>query len=636
MIVKMRKMDLLLYHREQEKFLDELRGLGVVHITSEQPTDSAAAQELGGEVQRALRVAAALKKLQKEKNIAASSAPGDISGLVARYEECESKRDRIEQEFAALRKDRAALAPWGSFDWQSIRRLADIGVGIKFYTAPEKKFGLVDKSKAGIEVIKVQDGVVYFAVVFRGAAPEIANAEEARLPDTSIKELDEKIAALEARRAAVDVEMVTMAACAAAVQDVCVEKANQLRFEEARHSMTSAAEGKLLKLSGWVPKKDEANLAKFLQKYPAYVMFRDSTEEDNVPVKLLNRGTGFSKLVEPVLGLYSLPGYREIDVAPFVAPFFTIFFGLCLGDAGYGLIVMLASIAAMFVAGPKMRPILMLGFVLGLSTTICGILMNGFFGATIFGETGLVKGEAFAKFAVLGSSEVNGKTSFPAMSLAMLAGFIQVFLGMLIQSYVQMRERGFQAGLQPLSSILMAFGAVVMGAHTQFLNLGIENFSVGALNIGQGLLMAIPFAAGKYMLIGGVLLLLLFNGADRKDTLKKIIMRPLAGLWALYNFITGFLSNILSYLRLFALGLAGGLLGGAVNKIAFMLSDGIGGGVGIAAMVVILVGGHALNLALSAMGSFVHPLRLTFVEFYGAVGFQGGSQPYAPFAKVEK
>ena len=632
MIVKMRKMDLLLYHREQDKFLEQLRELGVVHITSEQPVDSAAAQELGGEVQRALRVASALKQLQKEKGIAPSSASADASGLVARYEECEAKRDKVDQELAALRKDRAALAPWGRFDWQAIKRLADAGVGIRFYTAPEKKFGKIDKSQADVEVIKVQDGVVYFVAIFKGAAPEIAGADEARLPDASIKSLDEKIGALESRRASVDDDMNRMAACADAMRGICADKADKLHFEEAKLSMTSTAEGKLLRLSGWVPKRDEANLVKFLQTYPAYVEFRDPTDDDKVPVKLRNRGTGYSKLFEPVLGLYSLPGYREIDLAPFVAPFFTIFFGLCLGDAGYGIVVMIAALIAKALAGPKLKPIFMLGFVLGLSTMVCGVLMNGCFGHPLM--TSEASGAFFTNvaFAEKITPIDSGRDMPSAMSLAMLAGFIQVFLGMLIHSYVNMREYGFTRGIQPLSTIMMAFGAVVLGAHTNFENLGIDNFSVGALNIGQMVLMAVPFTVGKWILIAGIALLLLFNGVGS----VKFFMRPLAGLWELYNFATGFLSNILSYLRLFALGLSGGLLGAAINKIAFMLSDGLGGAIGFVAMAILLVGGHALNLALSSMGAFVHPLRLTFVEFYGAVGFQGGSQPYVPFAKAEK
>ncbi|MDR3011625.1 MAG: hypothetical protein LBU70_00210 [Chitinispirillales bacterium] len=629
MIVKMRKMDLLLYHREREKFLEELRGLGVVHIASEQPADTPVVQELLAEVQRTKRIAVALKKLQAAENIAAASAPAPCAmELLNRYEQCEAKKDKIEQESATLSKDRATLTPWGNFDPKSVKRLQSVGVEMKFYVTQAKKFEQLNSPELRIEKIADQGGLAYFVVIFRGEAPEVA-AEEVRLPDMSLKAMEEKLAALATQRDEASAEIKRIAAHVAEVEKFFGEQVDKLKFEEASLSMVSEAEGKLLKLSGWVPQKDEANVAAFLQNFPAYVSFRDPASGEDVPVKLKNRP--FSRLFEPVLGLYSLPGYREIDVAPFVAPFFTLFFGLCLGDAGYGFVIALASAIAMGKVGPKMKPIFGLGLMLGLSTMLCGVLLNGVFGFPIFGEGGLLPSIDVKTFAPLASEGA----VFPAMSFAILVGFVQVFLGMAIQSYVQMRERGFFAGLQPISTILMAFGGVVLGAHTQFLDLGIETFTVGPLLIGEMFLLQIPFAVGQALAIGGLVMLLLFNSLD-----KIIFMRPLTGLWAMYNFITGFLSNILSYLRLFALGLAGGLLGGAVNQIAFMFVGGADepnfASIGVVLTIAVMIGGHALNLGLSALGSFVHPLRLTFVEFYGAVGFEGGSKPYIPFAKVEK
>jgi V/A-type H+-transporting ATPase subunit I len=150
--------------------------------------------------------------------------------------------------------------------------------------------------------------------------------------------------------------------------------------------------------------------------------------------------------------------------------------------------------------------------------------------------------------------------------------------------------------------------------------------------------MMIPQPVAKYMALGGIAMLLLFNNWAG---FGKIYIKPLQGLWAMYNFTTGFLSNALSYLRLFALGLAGGLLGGAINKIAFMFITKADGtvhyaSVGIVATVLLLIGGHTLNMGLACLSGFVHPLRLTFVEFYGAMGFKGGSKPYVPFANAGK
>jgi len=649
-LVKMRKVDLLLYHREQEKFLDDLRAQGVVHITSEQPTESAATQELREKVQLAQRAVFMLMKVQADKNIPASKVTTeDVPLLLTRFETCESKKDRIEQEFAALQKDNSALEPWGNFDHKAIKRLAESGVMIRFYSMPEKKFAALDRSKFVCEVVNNVGGNVCFVVIYRGEEPVIDGAEEVRLPDISYTEINAKASALEIRRSEVNADIETLAGHIADIQKYRDSLQDQIRFEQARMAMQSEAHGKLLKLSGWLPLKSEAKLKEFLKGYPAYATFRDPVKGDDVPVNLKSGRIG--KLFEPILELYMLPNYRELNFAPLIAPFFILFVGLCLGDLGYGALVFLIASVAYLKAGPKMKPFMMLGIIFGVVTMCTGLLLNGFFGAPIFGgeapmsiggkevmaavEESKGGGPFFAtgvQNALLAPLNPGSGAIYPAMGLAMFIGFVQIFFGMLVKSYIGIRNRGIAAGLEPLSLLSLAFGAVVLGAHTKFLGLGIETFSVGRFDIGAMLLL-VPVAVSKAMVVAGIVLLLLSNNLD-----KKFYMRPLTGIWALYNFITGFLSNILSYLRLFALGLAGGLLGAAVNQIAFMIRDAATGHMailGIAGMVVIMVGGHALNMSLACLSSFVHPLRLTFVEFYGAVGFNGGGKRYQPFAKVE-
>jgi V/A-type H+-transporting ATPase subunit I len=652
MIVKMKKVDILLYHREQEKFLEELRGLGVVHITSEQPVDSPAAQEMGSNVQRAQRVISGLSKLQRERGVTAISvSPAAVPELLSSYEECEARRDGIDQELAALAKEAAALEPWGKFDPRAIKRLSDAGVMMKFFTASQKKFAQLDRSKLRVEIIAERGATVYFVVVYRGEAPEVAGAEEVRLPDMSPAEMAAKAAALENERKEVLAKIERLVGSIPSIEKYRNDQLNGLKYEEARLSMSGAAGGKILKLSGWVPKPNEAKLVIFLQDYPAYVEFRDPTPEDNVPVKLKNGK--FTKLFEPVIGMYSLPSYREMDVTCFIAPFFVVFYGLCLFDVGYGFLITLASVIAMLTLSKKVRPLMTLGLILGLSTMVCGFLGNGFFGAPMFGE-GSVFGGATPSYAVLSSYKevVNGintgKELYPTMSLAILAGFIQLFLGMGIKTYLQMRDNGFFAGMQPLSSIFMALGIVILGAvHDSFgLGLGFETFFVGNqdsfIAIGPVLKaigefnIGLPVGIGEICLGLGLVLLLLFNSLD-----KTIFVRPLTGLWELFNYSTGLLSNVLSYLRLFALGLAGGLLAAAINNIGFMFITAKDGTVnpaspGVVLTVLVLIAGHALNFGLSGLGSFIHPLRLMFVEFYGAVGFQGGSKPFIPFSKIEK
>ena len=301
------------------------------------------------------------------------------------------------------------------------------------------------------------------------------------------------------------------------------------------------------------------------------------------------------------------------------------------------MIVFVGAFIARFKVNKKMKPFMSLGIVLGLATSISGLLLNSCFGQPVFGGPGisgsfLASGAQF--FAPLSSRTTESGAVFPAMSLALLLGFIQLLFGMALQTYIKAKNGGFKAGLQPIASMIMVFGSIAWAAHANFLNLGIGQFTVGPAQVGA-LLLKVPVAVAKGLTFGSLAIYFLFNNID-----KKIFLRPLTGLWDFYQFTTGLLGNILSYLRLFALGLAGGLLGAAFNQIAFMFitKDGVihYASLGIIGTILVLIFGHALNLALSALGSFVHPLRLTFVEFYGAIQFKGGSKPYVPFSKIEQ
>lgn len=637
MIVSMKRMELLLYHKEREQFLESLRTLGVVHIVEKsQQDDGVGIQELTQKLKLCEKTLSFLLKVQ---NAQVNSIPqvkecDSVESVIEKYNGLEEKIEKTELEIAALNKDYSRLRPWGDFKPESVRRLADINVNMRFFILPQKKFDALDKKDLVLEEINSVDGVVYFVVFDRGESVEI-DAEEVTVGDISLSEISNKIKELEEQQKNNREAIQKMAAYIDVLQGYRAELFNKIQYERASLSMQDQAGGKLFSLSGWFPKDREKKITEFLEKHPVYYTLRDPNPDEDVPVLLKNRP--FPKLFEPIIGLYSLPDYNEIDTSPFIAPFFALFFGLCLGDLGYGLMFFVGALIARFKVGDKLKPFMTLGIILGLATAVSGLLLNSFFGQPVFGGPGVENAffsSGVQKFAPLSSIKTETGTIFPAMSLALLLGFIQVFFGMGIQAYVRFKNHGLQGGIQPLASIVMVFGSLVWAAHADFLNLGFGDFTVGPLNVGK-LLLAVPLGAGKTMLWSGLVLYFLFNNFQ-----KKILIRPLIGLWEFYQFSTGFLSNILSYLRLFALGLAGGLLGAAFNQIAFLLitKDGVinYGSIGIVGTILILIIGHTLNLALSALSAFVHPLRLTFVEFYSALSFKGGSKPFMPFAKIEK
>ncbi|MFP4164933.1 MAG: V-type ATP synthase subunit I [Chitinispirillaceae bacterium] len=638
MIVKMKKMDLLLYHKEKEKFLEDLRKLGVVHITEAQVAESPKSQELRGVAHLSERVIKTLKKIQKERNLEpAQKAHGDPQETLHRFEDLAKKKEQLEQELAGLEKDKETLEPWGNFDPENLAKLEKQGVNIRFYSIPEKKFEGMDKEKYSITVVNRTDGTVYFVTVTRGEGLEVPKAEEVRLPSNSLEAVSEKIGKTKAELSDIDRSMEKLVDRIGILEKYRVEKLNQFNYEKARISMKGQVEGKLLSLSGWFPRDKEKQLRNYVGKYPAYVTTREPYADEDVPVKLKNRS--FPTLFEPIVGMYSLPAYDELDVTPFMAPFFAIFFGLCLGDAGYGALLVITTLILRRKVSPKFKPFMLLGFFLALSTFVSGILLNTFFGVTIFGGPGVEGQTIFPTgvqfFAPLSAQEGAAGQIFPAMNLAIMLGVIQMLFGIGLQAFVKYKYKGFAAAMEPISTIVVLLGGFVWAAHINLLNLDIAEFTVGPVSIGP-LLMSVPQRAGEGLAILGLIGILLFNNIE-----KKIFIRPLTGLWTLYNFATGTLQNLLSYLRLFALGLAGGLLGAAFNQVAFLPITTEAGEInyaswGIIATILILLAGHGLNLALSAMSAFVHPLRLTFVEFYGALDFRGGSKPFIPFSKIDQ
>jgi V/A-type H+-transporting ATPase subunit I len=636
MIVKMKRLELLLYYKEREQFLDSLRSLGVVHIEElPENSESPRVSELAGQIRTCERVISSLKKIQKAKEISAvQSRDGDPVEVLKRFEEYEEKREKITQEIAALRKDAAMLQPWGNFEPASVKKLLPAGIKIRFFSMVQKKYDSLDKSKIPLQLISSANGQAFFVVIERGEPLQI-DAEEIRLPDVSLSAIQEKIKSLNASLKSIESSMEKMVSSLDLLETFRVEKQNLLNYERAQLSMQGHASGKLLHMKGWVPIDKEKDANSYLQKFSAWYKISEPEPGETVPIKVKNGP--FSRLFEPIMKIYSFPDYWELDPTPFFAPFFMIFVGLCLGDLGYGLILTAAGLIGTFLAPKKVRPLTLLITVLGLSTATAGILLNGFFGHTIFGGEGIAEGSAYFSrgvntFSPLSPIETDHGQQFPMMSFAIVIGIVQLLFGMMLNAINSAIQEGFKSAIQPIASLGMLLTGLMIAAHAQFLEM--HQLVIGPLKIGS-LLVALSPGLSKVLFFISLALFMLFNNLQ-----MKIFFRPLIGLWELYQYVSGIIGNALSYLRLFALGLAGGLLASAFNYIAFMFitkSDGQVeyGSPMIVATILVLILGHTLNLALSMIGSFVHPLRLTFVEFYGSLGFKGGGKPYNPFKNLK-
>ncbi len=637
MIVKMRKVSVLLHHKAREEFLAGLQEVGVVHVTENPDKDAVSMHKRIESIKETEKVCAGLKKAAAvlEEQLPQKNDQ-DAGSVMRQFHDRTQRIDALDQGLQRLQKDEAVFEPWGEFDPTIINKLQETGISVRFFQAPEKKFNQLDPSGfLRVEISRVK-GQVFFVIVAQKNENTVIDADEIRLPAGSLRNVrDANIKAI-ADKNTLGKELQALSA----YSDVLRAHANLLQdqhcFLSAGEDLVSEAQGKLLMLTGFFPAGEEKAVKEYLEKRPVWFEISEPAATDSIPVLLKNGW--FARKFEPVLSMLSLPSYYEIDPVPFFAPFLVLFIGLCLGDVGYGSLLLIASIAGLFKAPKKFKPVFETTTVISAVVIFAGVLLNSFFGLTLFAGPGIPAETAIFSngaqwFCPLSPFASEKGTIYPMMSFAIVLGMVQVFLAIALRAVNAVRQNTWVHGIYPLSFFPIFGGFLVIGAHTNLFGLNMAGFAVNQWKVGA-LWMAVPATAGWAMFFGGIALFMLFNKPG-----TKIFMRPLRGLWEAFNFITGMLSSILSYLRLFALGLASGLLGSSFNNMAVQIVSSGGSPdwtspMAVAA-VLLLVVGHSVNLGLSIISAIIHPLRLTFVEFiFSNLGFAGGGKAYNPLKKL--
>ncbi|HBD96063.1 MAG: hypothetical protein A2015_16820 [Spirochaetes bacterium GWF1_31_7] len=640
MIVKMKKMTLLIYHSSKDAFLADLQNLGVVHLETNR---SASSDKIVRCKDFINRLGNSYKILKPYEDLKTDFNPGysindSVEILLEKVERDKGIYDNALSERETLKKDLSQAIPFGTFIKESVSKLNEIGVHFKVFSATKSAYAKIQHTNIVCEEIYTDKSTVYYAVFFKNGEilPELPGIEE-KLPKLNITELQEKITEFDIVIKECEEKFIFCARFISLIEQKVKEEYNNLHYAFADASLSPEVDGKVFIINGFIPNKIEKQVDLFLKSQDCAYIIEDPKPDDNVPIRLKNNS--FAKLFEPIGQLFSLPDYGELDTVPFFAPFFALFFGLCLGDIGYGFIILVLVVIGLFTVKNKgIKKILYLGLVLGLFTVLGGFILNTFFGNAIVEKTAY--GNVETKIGVFDSlknlvtfSDPNDRKG--PMIFAILLGIIQVLLGQTLNAYNRVKNLGIQGIFQPIGTGMILIGSVMMimiWMYKPSPEHSLTNFLVGPIPIGDMLAsVGDPYKVGSYIALSGIGLILLFNSIGS----GSFFLRPLKGLWELYNVFTGLLGDILSYIRIFALGLAGGLLGAAFNGIALSLKELPGG---IFFMILIMVLGHTLNFLLASLGAFVHPLRLTFVEFYKAVGFTGGGKPYTPFTNktVEK
>lgn len=599
MIVPMKKVTLITLQSECENALVSLRDLGVmqVELDGRFSSDSAAAAEKMNTYKRILSVLeqiAVENKISTDFSAKAESAE-KIADLVAAIIE---QRTSIAGEITDLRRRQEMLAVWGDFDRKLLDELNASGVHFLLCSGTSEDFAKAQAMEnVNCREISGGKGRVAFVVI---AVDEV---DESQFPVVNLTDKDDpaalrkKIAALEKEDKKLDDELRKLAASRHILISAIEDESCVWEFCRVRDSI--AEYGEIVTVSGFVPLPEIDKVRSAAEKNGWGLLILDPAEDDDVPVLL--KENKFTRIIKPLFDFLGIvPGYREIDISGAVLIFFTIFYAIIIGDAGYGILFGAISGFGLLAAKkvPRLLAPMRLLLVLSVAATVWGALCGSWFGmSTIPGtDQPFPALECFRDFA--GSAAKQANIQFFCFILAV----VQLSVGRI---WRVISERNWKAAGQHLGWMLIIWG---------------NFFLTIRLIVYPG-----EFPTYMYVLYGIGLALVMFCGVNWKQA-SDVFQFPFD--------IIGSFTDVLSYIRLFAVGLAGACIAGSFNGMAFDLCQ-VSAWLLPAGVLVVLVG-HALNIALALLSVLVHAVRLNTLEFSNHTGLSWSGQSFNPFKSNKK
>ena len=608
MITKMKKYTFLVFHKEYDEFLRELREAGVVHIAQKE-VGTADDEQLQEQIVLADKLRKTISDLSAY--LVEGAVGADTVGLksaeqlMQEFAKLVSEKQQLADSIANVEKERSRMKVWGDFDDRKMKALKEEGYLLEYFVCPKSKYDEEWETLYNAVVVAEEGGQVYFVCVGKTNEAFSIDAEQVVLNEHSARQLSSDIEALNGLLAAKQAQLEAFAlANINSLKKALYQTERLIDWTGVKLNTSSIVDDKLCLLEGFCPIDNADNLDSMLDKRHVYYTKEDPTEEDDTPIKLHNNW--FTRMFECLTGMYGWPVYGEADPTPILAPFFLLFFAMCMGDAGYGILLILFGILttkkvlniSMFEGlGPLIT-------TLGIGTLVVGFFLGTFFGIDLYNAAWVPD----SLKSVMIKGEVMGYDI--QMVLALCIGVFHICLAMTVKAIIYTKRFGFKQNISTWGWLLFILGALITGI------LAISN--VFSVEVAKWVLIVIGIisAFGIYI----------FNTPGRNP-----LINIGAGLWDTYNMATGILGDVLSYIRLYALGLAGGMLGGAFNNLAQMVlgeTPNVGSWIGF---ILILIVGHLLNVAMSALGAFVHPLRLSFVEYFKNSGYEGKGKLYEPF-----
>ncbi len=587
MIVKMKKVTVLLSAKHRDSTLKKLRKFGVLHIKDVKPPVSEDIQNIETKLENLNK---SLQLIGSEQEGSKKKKEKDPEKIVDRILELNQKREQSNKKLGENQEIQQWYDTWGSISKASLEDLEKAGIYIRFYMADEKAFKKIPEDKI-THVARKEQKMVYFAL-FSESPDERLNFKEVEVPEIDFDEVKKNIQTATDEIKKIEKELADLSKHRKSIVEYKNELEKTIEFSRVKYGM--GEDGEVAFLQGFCPVDRVDQLIETADKNGWGYVVQEPDDLDEVPT--LIRNPKWVRMVEPLFKFMgTLPGYKEQDVSLVFLAFFSIFYAMIVGDAGYGLVFLGATI---YLSKKKdvSKDFVSLMYLVSIATIIWGTISGTWFGS-----------EAISRLPILNLFIIDKIYSFNPdsnafiMQLTFIIGVVHLSIGHLMNAFKKMNS------LTAIADIgwVLALWAVFFVAN---------NIVLGKQLAG----VTMP------LLISGAVLILIF--ANFQKNIVKGILTKLGNLPL--DIISSF-SDIVSYIRLFAVGLATVIVASSFNEMA--IGTGINSVVsGIIAAIILLLG-HSINIALCGMSILVHGVRLNMLEFSGHVGVQWTGQPYKPF-----
>ncbi len=583
-IVPMKKVLFVTLAREGEALLRRMQELGVLHpehIREPIESDKLVRMEHKLHVQDSV-----IRELENRKKSSKNSEALADPPKIWEAENWVADEKKIVERISQLERDIQRQTVWGDFDPVDIKFLEEKGIFVQLWSVGLKKFENIS-APDGAHVHEVfRNKSVFFATVNHGEKIEIPNAEEGQIPEHSLISLYRDLEEQEGELGAISRKIDATAQYLKRFREKNVLLKEERDFFETLDR--SFEDDSLTAFAGWVPTDDVERIKKIIGEEftSSYIKMREPLDSEVPPVKTKN--SWLAGVFEPLLHLLGFPKYRGLDPALFFAPFMMVFFGICLGDAGYGLFLVAAGFVMRKFLKERVPGITFVSnmcILFGSMTIIWGLLTG-----TIFGIDFKTRGWI--------PIDVSPGVGDPMLlfKIAIGAGVLHLTIALFMAFF---NVRKFSERLSKLGVIAVMWGGIL-----------------GVLKV--------PY---WYFLLGAGAGIILIFSSDSKNPAKRIGL----GLWNIYG-LTGLLGDVMSYARLFGLGIATAAIASVVNMLAGDVRAALPA-LGDVFAILVLVVGHCFNFAMGIIGALVHPARLHAVEAFPKCVELTGT-PYKPLSKV--